>query len=50
MRLIRSGAVRVNAEGVEDVGAELADFAPLGGRYLLLRRGKRNWGLVRLAA
>lgn len=50
MQLVRSGAVSVNGAAVAEPGAELASFPVLPGGYLLLRRGKRHWGLVRLAA
>jgi len=46
MQLIRSGAVSVNGESVTDARMPLADRAPLPGGYWLIRRGKRNWGLV----
>lgn len=49
MQLIKSGAVTINGVAVARVDETLAGFAPLAGGYLLLRRGKRNWGLVKLA-
>lgn len=49
MQLIKSGAVAINGASVSRVDDTLAAFTPLAGGYLLLRRGKRNWGLVRLA-
>ncbi|HSG88704.1 MAG TPA: tyrosine--tRNA ligase [Pseudomonadales bacterium] len=48
MRLIKSNAVSVNGRAVESAASALEDFESLAGGYLLLRRGKRNWGLVRL--
>lgn len=47
MQLIKSGAVSVNGEAVTAAAAPLADVQPLSGGYWLIRRGKRNWGLVR---
>ena len=46
MQLIRSGAVSINGEVVADASAALDDFPPLAGGYRLVRRGKRNWGVV----
>lgn len=48
MQLIKSGAVQINGVGVSRVDETLDAFAPLSGGFLLLRRGKRNWGLVKL--
>lgn len=50
MQLIKSGAVSVNGEAVTSASAGVADYAPLAGGFLLVRRGKRNWGMVRLSA
>ncbi len=49
MQLIKSGAVSANGVAVDAVNATLATFPLLPGGFLLLRRGRRNWGLVRLA-
>jgi len=49
MQLIKSGAVSANGVAVEAVDAALGSFPVLPGGFLLLRRGRRNWGLVRLA-
>ena len=46
MQLIRSGAVSINGETVTDAAAPVAGFPTLAGGYRLVRRGKRNWGLV----
>ena len=46
MQLIKSGAVSINGEAVADASAEVASFTPLDGGYRLVRRGKRNWGLL----
>ena len=46
MQLIRSGAVSINGEVVADASAALDDLPPLAGGYRLVRRGKRNWGVV----
>ena len=46
MRLIKSGAVSINGETVADASADLSSFEPLDGGYRLIRRGKRNWGLL----
>ncbi|MCC5884844.1 MAG: tyrosine--tRNA ligase [Gammaproteobacteria bacterium] len=48
MQLIKSGAVQINGIAVTRVDEALDAFAPLDGGFLLLRRGKRNWGLVKL--
>ncbi|MEE4361843.1 MAG: tyrosine--tRNA ligase [Pseudomonadales bacterium] len=48
MQLIKSGAVSLNGQVVGSAGAEIGDFGSLAAGYLLLRRGKRHWGLVRL--
>ncbi|TVS17498.1 MAG: tyrosine--tRNA ligase [Gammaproteobacteria bacterium] len=49
MQLIKSGAVSINGASVVAVDATVDGIAPLPGGYLLARRGKRNWGLARLA-
>ncbi len=49
MQLIKSGAVTINGASVAAVDATVDGIAPLPGGYLLARRGKRNWGLARLA-
>lgn len=49
MQLIKSGAVTINGASVVAVDATVDGIAPLPGGYLLARRGKRNWGLARLA-
>ena len=49
MQLIKSGAVAINGVAVSRVDESLGAFTPLAGGFLLLRRGKRNWGLVKLA-
>ena len=46
MQLIKSGAVSINGETVADASADLSSFEPLDGGYRLIRRGKRNWGLL----
>ncbi|MEE4299835.1 MAG: tyrosine--tRNA ligase [Pseudomonadales bacterium] len=46
MQLIKGGAVSVNGEAVTEPSAAVADFTALPGGYHLVRRGKRNWGLV----
>ena len=45
-----SGGLSVNGEKVsaEDLAREAGDFAPLPGRHLLLRRGRKNAAMVRL--
>lgn len=48
MQLIKGRAVSVNGEPVTSPSADLSAHAPLPGGFLLVRRGKRNWGLVRL--
>lgn len=48
MQLIKGNAVSVNGQPVTSTGAGLDEFPALPGGYLLVRRGKRNWGLVRL--
>lgn len=50
MQLIKSGAVSVNGEPVRSAAAELEQTVPLPGGYWLVRRGKRNWGLVQKLA
>lgn len=47
MQLIRSGAVSVNGVAVTATDAIVDSVEPLPGGSWLLRRGKRNWGLVR---
>ncbi len=49
MQLIKSGAVLINGVAVTRVDETLEVFRPLAGGFLLLRRGKRNWGMVKLA-
>lgn len=46
MQLIKGGAVSVNGESVAAPSAAVVDFPALAGGYRLVRRGKRNWGLV----
>ena len=48
MQLIRSGAVTANGIGVSEVGAEVREFRPVAEGYVLLRRGRRAWGIVHL--
>ena len=50
MQLVKSGAVSVNGHAVAEVATTLGDFGTLPGGFLLLRRGKRHWGMVKLAA
>ena len=45
-RLVLSGGVRVNGRLVEDVEHALLPAAAWHGRYHLIRRGRRAWGLV----
>ena len=47
MQLIKSGAVAINGEAVADASAAVSAFPALAGGYRLVRRGKRNWGLVK---
>lgn len=46
---IESGAVSVNGEKVTQVDATAAGLGRIGGDYLILRRGKKNYFLVRFA-
>jgi len=39
-------AILVNNASIQDPGVIFADVPPLHGRYVLLRFGKRNWGIV----
>ncbi len=50
MQLIKSGAVTVNGQAVTATDAVVDGVDPLPGGYWLLRRGKRNWGLIRRPA
>ena len=45
-RLVQSRGVRVNGRLVEDVDATLTPAAALHGRYHLIRRGRKAWGLA----
>ena len=45
-RLVQSGGVRVNGRLVEDVEHTLMPAAALHGRYHLIRRGRKAWGLA----
>ena len=49
MQMIKSGAVSVNGAKISTPEATFADTPPLAGNCWLLRRGKRNWALVRIA-
>jgi len=49
MQLIKSGAVVINGVTVSRVDESLEAFSPLAGGFLLLRRGKRHWGLIKLS-
>lgn len=46
---IQAGAIAVNGEKVADAGRSLAGADFLGGRLAVLRKGKKNYGLVKLA-
>ena len=50
MQLIKSGAVSINGQAVANASAEVASFVALDGGYRLIRRGKRNWGLLTAGA
>jgi tyrosyl-tRNA synthetase len=45
-RLAAGGGVYANDDKVEDVSVTVPDAAFLGGRLLVLRRGRRSHGLV----
>ncbi|GGJ06278.1 tyrosine--tRNA ligase 1 [Alicyclobacillus cellulosilyticus] len=46
---IRNGAVSVNGVRVADLEAQVTEADALAGEYVVLRRGKRNYFLVRFA-
>lgn len=47
---VTNGAVSVNGERVTDVAATFSADARIGGQYLVIRRGKRKYFLVRFRA
>ena len=46
-RLVEQGGVYLNGQRA-DAGVSIADAKPLAGRYHLLRKGARDYGLIRL--
>lgn len=46
---LTNGAVSVNGEKVTDVETQVANLERLGGQFLVIRRGKKNYYLVKFA-
>ena len=49
-RAVAEGGLSVNNERVSDEGAQLAASQLLGGRYAVLRRGRRSLAVVQVVA
>ncbi len=45
---ITNGAISMNGERVSDLALEVTDSLAIGGRYIIIRRGKKNYSLVKL--
>ncbi|OKP92555.1 tyrosine--tRNA ligase [Paenibacillus sp. P3E] len=46
---ITKGAISLNGERVTDIGAEVTAEDAIGGRFIIIRKGKKNYSLVKLA-
>lgn len=46
---IESGAVTVNGTRVTELEKQVSDLGTIGGAYLIIRRGKKNYFLIKLA-
>ncbi|MNO17914.1 Tyrosine--tRNA ligase [compost metagenome] len=46
---ITKGAISLNGERVTDIGVEVTAEDAIGGRFIIIRKGKKNYSLVKLA-
>ncbi|MNC24260.1 Tyrosine--tRNA ligase [compost metagenome] len=46
---ITKGAISLNGERVTELGVEVTAEDAIGGRFIIIRKGKKNYSLVKLA-
>ncbi|MCG7408915.1 tyrosine--tRNA ligase [Paenibacillus sp. ACRRX] len=46
---ITKGAISMNGERVQDVGMDVSEDLAFDGRFIIIRKGKKNYSLVRLS-
>lgn len=46
---ITKGAISMNGERVSDVGMEVTASQAIGGRFIIIRKGKKNYSLVKMS-
>ncbi|MCL6604653.1 MAG: tyrosine--tRNA ligase [Paenibacillus sp.] len=46
---ITKGAISMNGERVSDVGLEVTADQAIGGRFIIIRKGKKNYSLVKMS-
>ena len=45
---VSNGAIRINGEKVDDVDAEIDPSSHFDGKFVIVRRGKKNYFLARV--
>lgn len=46
---ITNGAISMNGERVTDLALEVSDAQAIGGRFIIIRKGKKNYSLVKIS-
>ncbi|GIO89509.1 tyrosine--tRNA ligase [Paenibacillus lactis] len=46
---INNGAISMNGERISDVGHEVTADQAIGGRFIIIRKGKKNYSLVKMS-
>ena len=46
---INNGAISMNGERISDLGLEVTADLAIGGRFIIIRKGKKNYSLVKMS-
>ena len=46
---VKNGAIRINGEKIDDIEAEISAHPNTDGKYVIVRKGKRNYFLLKVA-